>query len=127
MFHKRVFLVEVLDLCNCLHDSCHHYQDCFIAISVLKEKNYSKLYQILLFLAGDISLNLGPTPNSSFQSVWKPFENKGLHFLNLSINSNLPKLDELKTIAWNTKATIIGIAESKGDSFISDSEVEIPV
>ena len=124
MFYKRFFLVEVVDLCNCQHDPYHHYQDCFIAISVLKDKNYSAFYHILL-LSGDISLNLGPTPNSLSQLFWKPFENKGLHFLHLNINSILPKLDELKTIAGNTKAVIIGITESKIDNSISDSEVEI--
>ena len=122
MFHKRL----VLDLCYRLHDSYHHYQDCFFAISVLKYKSYSKFYQMLLLLSGDISLNPGPTPSSVSQSFWKPSENKGLHFLHLNSNSILPKLDELKTIAGNTKAAIIGITESKVDNSISDSEVEIP-
>ena len=81
---------------------------------------------MLLLLSGDISLNPGPTPISVSQSFWKPFENKGLHFLHLNINSILPKLDELETMAGNTKVAIIGIAESKVDSSISDSEVEIP-
>ena len=45
--------------------------------------------------------------------------------MHLNINSILPKLDELKTIAGNTKAVIIGITESKIDNSISDSEVEI--
>ena len=45
--------------------------------------------------------------------------------MHLKINSILPKLDELKTIAGNTKAVIIGITECKIDNSISDSEVEI--
>ena len=81
---------------------------------------------MLLLLSGDIGSNPGPTPSSVSQSFWKPFENKGLHFLHLNINSILPKLDELKSIAGNTKAAIISIAESKADNSISDSEVEIP-
>ena len=72
--------VKVLDLYSRLHDSYHHYQDCLIAISVLKYKNYSKFYQMLL-LSGDMSLNPGPTSNNLSQSFSKPFENKGLHFL----------------------------------------------
>ena len=108
-FTKVFFSVEVLDLCYRLHNSYHHYQDCLFAISVLKYKSYSKFYQMLLLLSGDISLNPGPTPNSVSQSFWKPFENKGLHCLHLNINSILPNLDELKTIAGNTKAVIIGI------------------
>ena len=82
-----------------LHDSYHHYQDCFIAISVLKYKNYSKFYQTLLLLSGDISLSPGPRPNSISQSLWKPFESKGLHSLRLNNSSVLPELDEVKTIA----------------------------
>ena len=81
---------------------------------------------MLLLLAGDISLNPGPTPISVSQSFWKPFENKGLHFSHLNINSILPKLDGLETMAGNTKVAIIGITESKVGSSISDSEVEIP-
>ena len=94
--------------------------------SVLKYKNYSTFYQMLLLLSGDISLNPGPTPNSISLSFWKPFENECLLFLQLNINSILLRLDELKTIAGNTKAAITGITESKVDNSISDSEVEIP-
>ena len=82
-----------------MHDSYHHYQDCFIAISVLKYKNYSKFYQTLLLLSGDISLSPGPRPNSISQFLWKPFESKGLHSLRLNNSSVLPELDEEKTIA----------------------------
>ena len=57
-FTKDFFSVEVLDLCNRLHDSYHHYQDCFIATSVLKYKNYRTFYQMLLILSGDIILFL---------------------------------------------------------------------
>ena len=81
---------------------------------------------MLLLLSGDISLNPGPTPNSVCQFFWKLFENKGFHFLDLNINSILPKLDELKTIAGNTKAAIIGVTESKVGNSISDSEVKNP-
>ena len=63
----------------------------------------------MLLLSGDRSLNPGPTPNSVSQSFWKLFENKALRFLHLNINSILSKLDELKMIAGNTKAAIIGI------------------
>ena len=50
----------------------------------------------------------------------------GLDFFHLNINSILTKLDELKMIAGNTKAAIIGITESKVDNSIPDSETEIP-
>ena len=93
----------------------------------MKYKNYSTFYQMLSLLSGEISLNPVPTPNSVSQPFWKPFENNGLYFLHLNINSILPKLDELKVIAGITKAAIIGIIESKVDNPTSDSEVEIPV
>ena len=79
---------------------------CHLCIEI---KNYSTFYQILLLLSGDISLNPGPTLDSVSQSFWKPFQHKGLNSLHLNINSILPKLDELKTIAGNAKAAIIGI------------------
>ena len=59
------------------------------------------------------------------QSFWKPFENNRLHFLLLDVNSILPIIDELKMIAGNTKAAIIGITESKVNNSTSDSEVEL--
>ena len=62
---------------------------------------------MLLLLSRDISLNPGPTPISVSQSFWKPFENKGLHFLHLNINSILLKVDELETMAGNTKVAIL--------------------
>ena len=82
------FSVEVLDLCNRLNDSYYHYQDCFIAIFVLKYKNYTKFYKILLLLSRDISLNPGPA-----KAFLTPFGNllkiRGLHFLHSNINGNL--------------------------------------
>ena len=48
---------------------------------------------MLLILSSDISLNPGPTPNSVSQCFWKPFENKGFHFLHLNVNGIPPKLD----------------------------------
>ena len=46
--------------------------------------------------------------------------------MHLNINGILEKLDELKTIAGNIKAAIIGITKSKVDNSISDTDVEIP-
>ena len=50
---------------------------------------------------------------------------KGLPFLHININSLLPKTDELKCIANKTKATIIGIAESKLDHTVPDLKVNL--
>ena len=77
---------------------------------------------MILLILGDISLNPGSTPNSVSQSFWKPFENEGLHFMYLNVNSILPKLDKLKKIAGNTKAAIIVTTEFKIDNSISNSK-----
>ena len=45
-FTKYVFWLEVLNQCDRLHNLYYHYQDCFIAISVLKYKNDFKFYQM---------------------------------------------------------------------------------
>ena len=79
-FTKDYFSVEVLDLCNRLHNSSHHYQDCFIVISVLKYKTYCKFYQMLLLLSGCISLDPRPTTNSASQSFWKPLKRRVYSF-----------------------------------------------
>ena len=57
--------------------------------------------------------------------MWNPFKKRGLHFLHLNINSLLPKIDELRLIAKNSNAEIIGITESKLDKIILDNEVKI--
>ena len=48
-----------------------------------------------------------------------------MHFINLNINSLLPKIHELRQIAKDTKATIIGITESKLDKTVPDNEIHI--
>ena len=63
---------------------------------------------MLLLLSGGISLKPGPTSNRVSQCFWKPFKNKGLHFLFFNASST----------------TIIDITESKIDSSLSHSEVE---
>ena len=57
--------------------------------------------------------------------MWNPFKKRGLHFLHLNIYSLLPKIDELRLIAKNSNAAIIGIAESKLDKTVLDNEVKI--
>ena len=78
--------------------------------------------QILLLLSDDISLNPIPTIKQGFPVFWKPLENKGPHFFHLNINSILLKLDELKMITSNTKATVIEITESKIDHSVTNTE-----
>ena len=58
-------------------------------------------------------------------SKWKIFKKKSLHILHLNINSLLPKIDEIRFIAKQSNASIIGISESKLDSSILNSELDI--
>ena len=53
------------------------------------------------------------------------FLKKGLHILQLTINSLLPKIDEISFIAKQSNASIIGISVSKLDSSILNSELDI--
>ena len=53
------------------------------------------------------------------------FKTRGLHFLHLNINSILSKIEELKLIAHNSNAAIIGISETKLDNTVLDNEIEI--
>ena len=73
-------------------------------------------------LAGDLELNPGP---SQSLSLWSPFKKKGLHFVHLNINSIFLKIDELREIAKNVNAAVIGVTESKLDSSILDTEIDI--
>ena len=54
-----------------------------------------------------------------------PNKKKGLHFLHLNVNNLIPKIDEIRTIAIDTKPAVIGITESKLDNSINDNEVKI--
>ena len=87
-------------------------------------RNSNSYYRLMLLLSRDISLNPGLFHN--FQPFdhddWKIFKHRGLHFLHLSINSLLPKIDELKHI---TDAAVIGISESKLDDSVLTSKMQI--
>ena len=56
---------------------------------------------------------------------WKAFNKRGLHLIHLNINSLLSKIDELQEIARKTRATVIGITESKLDGSVLDGEINI--
>ena len=84
-------------------------------------------FNLLLLLSGDIGLNPGPLHNNHLQpqGEWSAFNSRGLHFIHLSVNSFLPKIDELRNIAKLSNAAVVGISESKlGDSVLS-SEIRI--
>ena len=51
---------------------------------------------MLLILSGDINLNLGPVNRRQIKDhKFEVFTWKGLHFIHLTINSLLSKIDEL--------------------------------
>ena len=54
-----------------------------------------------------------------------PFRSKGIHLIHLNVNGLLPKIDEIRYIAERTKASVIGITESKLDKSIFQSETQI--
>ena len=62
---------------------------------------------------------------SSYTDNWKLFNKRGLHFIHLNINSVLSKIDELRIIANKSKASGIGITESKLDKTVLDGEINI--
>ena len=49
----------------------------------------------------------------------------GLYILYLNINSLLPKINEIRFIAKQSKATLIGVSEYKLDLSVLNSEVDI--
>ena len=109
-------------------------------------------FRFTFLLLGYININPGPNTvnNNSISLNTLPFHNcdeptmtsesnscncyiahdifkqkKGLHIFHLNINSLLPKTDEFRFIAKQSNASIIGINESKLDSSISYSELDI--
>ena len=81
---------------------------------------------MLLILSGDINLNPGPANRHQIKyHKFEVFTRKGLHFIHLNINSLLPKIDELRCVAKNSNAAVIGISETKLDNTVYDSEVAI--
>ena len=98
----------------------------FFTIYHSKCKNQAKYSTLILLLSGRISLNPGPPHNSQTDGFsWNVFDKKGLHFWHINANSLLPKIGEISFIAKKSKATVIGISESKLDGTIFDTEIYI--
>ena len=97
-------------------------------ISKMKSK-YNRLYlKMILILSGDIGLNPGPVKRHQIKKEdFEVFNNKGLHFIHININSLLNKIDELRYFASSCNAAVIGITETKLDNTVYDSEVAVDV
>ena len=57
--------------------------------------------------------------------MYKVFCRKGLHFVHLNIRSLPPSIDEIRTIATQTKAAVIALTETWLDDSVNDSELRI--
>ena len=57
--------------------------------------------------------------------AWNIFQKRGMHFIHLTINSILLKIEEIRYIAKLTNATVIGLSETKLDNAVLSSELEI--
>ena len=72
---------------------------------------------------------MNPDPShinqTSDNNEWDVFKAQGLHFIHININSRLPKIEEFRRIACQSKAAVTGISESKLDNSIFDSDIEI--
>ena len=123
----RFLLMNPLMLCNLLHTSHIYNAFVFFVLSKFKYRNKDSFFKLLLLLSDDISLNPGPSHinQTSDNNEWDVFKARGLHFIHININSRLPKIEELRRIACQSKAAVIGISESKLNNSIFDSEIEI--
>ena len=76
----------------------------------------------MLLLGGDIHPCPGPT---DINHRFSQFKKRGLHFIHLNSRSILPKIDEIRLIAKETKCACFCFSETWLDSSISDSEISI--
>ena len=95
--------------------------------SSFKYRNKDSFFKLLLLLSGDISSTPGPSHiNQTLDNnEWDVFKARGLHFIHININSLLPKIEELSSIACQSNAAVIGISESNLGNSIFNSETEI--
>ena len=86
-------------------------------------RNHLQIMRSLLLLSGDICTNPGPVGDDNrIERMWRPFKSRGMH-----LNSLLPKIDEVESIAIKSKASVIGITESKLDDTVADKEHDLRI
>jgi len=97
--------------------------------SLYSVKSHGNLLSILLLLCGDVHPCPGPTADNvdcnTRDSEYKIFKNRGLHFLHVNVRSLLPKIEDIRLLAQNSRAACIGISETWLDKTVSDSEINI--
>ena len=122
---KRVFFtIEIINASNRVSEIYLENDFCTLCLSKICCRTYTLFSKQKLLLSGDINPNPGPQ-FSETNIMWEPFKERGLHFIHININSLLPKIDELRSIAKNSNAAVIGITESKVDESVQDSEINI--
>ena len=129
VYGKKYFFPSQ-SLKTCDNIASNNLEMIFILFTIYhsKCKNKAKFFTLILLLSGDINLNSRSPHNSQIDGLnWNVFDKKGLHFLHTNVNSLLPKIDEIRLIAKKSKATVIGITETKLDGTIIDSEIYIKV
>ena len=122
-----MFTYESIDACHLLHTYHVHNAFVFFALSTFKCRNKDSFFKLLLLLSGDVSLNPGPSHinGTSDNNEWDVFKALALHFIHININSLLTKIEELRRIARQSNAAVIGISESKLGNSLFDLEIEI--
>ena len=123
---NEFFTIETVPITNEINELFLETNFKLFSVSKMKNKNNYLYFKMLLILSGDINLNPGPANRHQIKDhKFEVFTRKGLHFIHLNINSLLPKIDELRYIAKNSNAAVIGISETKLDNTVYDSEVAI--
>ena len=114
---SEFFASEFMNICDDFQYLVTQMNSTFCSVSKLKYKNLNSFFHLLILHSGDISLNTGPNHQQKLQCLneWNIFKSRGLHFIHLSINSLLPKIEKLQIIAKSTNTAIIGIRESELD------------
>ncbi len=120
---RHFFNVEFLKFCANTNLHFISQQMSLVALSKLKIQNRNQFLKLLLLLSGDIELNPGPTQLD--EKTFSCFKERGLHFFHVNINSVLPKIDELRLIAKQSNAAVIGLTETKLDDTVVNGEIEI--
>ena len=129
--HKRVkaFFGCILSLLTIVKSNLLTKNDILMSTSEIftkfKYRNKDSFFKLLRFFSADIILNPGPSHinQTSDNNEWDVFKARGLHFIHININSLLPKIEELRRIACQSNAVVVGL--SKLDNSIFDLEIEI--
>ena len=123
---KYFFSSQSLKICdNIASNNLEINFNCF-TIYHSKCINQAKYFTLILLLSVDISLSPGPPHHSQIDRIsCNVLDKKGLHFLNINVNSIFPKNEEVRFIAKKPKATVLGITEINLDRTIFDAGLYI--